>query len=332
MNGDRIAVPRDMEARSAAAGGSHVGPPPLVSIIVPCFNGEDYVGDAIASALGQTYAGIEVIVVDDASTDGSPDVIRSAAALDPRLIPIFLRENAGPAAARNAALTAARGEWVTLLDADDLYRSDRIERLLALARLTEADVVVDNQYVRDFPDGDGTTLAFDFLRGSLPVPISQDLFFEQASVFGTMNPGYLKPMFRRQFLEREGLRYRTEYRVGEDFYLYAECLCRSASFYGIDYAGYIYRRRETSLTRSGGWPLRKLAEMSGEILAEYGPRLTPAARLALERRRRALDRYARLADIRTSSGGGGMRTLARIAASPDLLLLAPGILRRKLGG
>ncbi len=332
MNGDdRIAVSRDVEARSAAAG-SHVGPPPLVSIIVPCFNGEDYVGDAIASALDQTYADIEVIVIDDASTDNSPDVIRSAAALDRRLTPIYLEENAGPAAARNAALAAARGEWVTLLDADDLYRPDRIERLLALARLTDADLVVDNQYVRDFPDGEGDTIAFEFLRGSLPVPISQDLFFEQASVFGTMNPGYLKPMFRREFLEREGLRYRTEYRVGEDFYLYAECLCRSASFYGIDYAGYIYRRRETSLTRSGGWPLRNLAEMSGAILDEYGPKLTPAARSALERRRRALDRYARLADIRTSADGGLLRALARVAASPDLLLLAPGILRRKLGG
>lgn len=329
---DRIAVHRDMEVRSAAADGRSTDRPPLVSIAVPCFNGEGYVGDAIASALGQTYPDIEIIVVDDASTDGSPEVIRAAAALDCRLRPIFLEENGGPAAARNAALAAARGEWITLLDADDLYRPDRIERLLALARLTGADLVVDNQHVHDFPDGGDAALAFDFLRGSLPVPISQDLFFERSSVFGSMNPGYLKPMFRREFLVREGLSYRREHRVGEDFYLYAECLCREASFYGIDYAGYIYRRRETSLTRSGGWPLRQLAAMSDEILAEYGQRLTPVARTALERRRRVLNRYARLADIRASDDGGLLRASMRVAASPDLLLLLPGILRRKLAG
>ncbi|MGE0231396.1 MAG: glycosyltransferase family 2 protein [Flavobacteriaceae bacterium] len=330
IGNDTGALYRDAESRSAASNGAPPAPDSRVTVVMPCYNGEAFVGEAIASALAQSYTDIELIVVDDASTDGSAEIIWTAAERDRRLRPIFLRENGGPANARNAGFAAASGEWITLLDADDLYEPDRVERLLALARVTGADVVVDNQVVWDFPDGDAAIVAFDFLRGTLPVPISQDLFFGRSSLIGTMDPGYMKPMFRRAFLREAGIAYRPRYKIGEDFFLSAECFCHAASVYGTSYAGYIYRRRGDSISRSGGWGLRMLAAMSSEILAEYGSNLSPSAKAALKRRQRVLERYAKLADLRHGASQRGLRASLRTAmAHPDLLLLAPSILRKK---
>lgn len=93
---------------------------PLVSIVIPCFNARWYVGDAIESALAQTYDPKEVIVVDDGSTDGSVSVIRRY-----RNITAIQQPHGGAPRARNAGLEAARGEYVQFLDADDFILPDK---------------------------------------------------------------------------------------------------------------------------------------------------------------------------------------------------------------
>ena len=100
---------------------------PLVSVIIPVYNGEQSVSDAIRSALCQTYHNIEVIVVDDGSTDATVAAVQALAALDGRLR-IISQANAGVARARNRGLSAARGEFIAPLDADDLWDPAKIER------------------------------------------------------------------------------------------------------------------------------------------------------------------------------------------------------------
>jgi glycosyltransferase involved in cell wall biosynthesis len=95
---------------------------PLVSIVMPCFNNEAYVAEAIESALGQSYANIEVIVIDDGSTDGSLDIIRS---YEGRIV-WRTGPNEGACAARNKGLALARGQFVKFFDADDLLHGDCI--------------------------------------------------------------------------------------------------------------------------------------------------------------------------------------------------------------
>jgi glycosyltransferase involved in cell wall biosynthesis len=104
--------------------------PPLVSILIPCFNAEPWIAQAIESALAQTGPQIEVIVVDDGSTDGSLDVIRG---FDGR-IRWESRPNQGAPSARNRLLELARGEWLQYLDADDYLRPGKIARQLAVAQ------------------------------------------------------------------------------------------------------------------------------------------------------------------------------------------------------
>jgi glycosyltransferase involved in cell wall biosynthesis len=98
----------------------------LVSIIIPCYNAEAYVADAIESALAQTHRPVEVIVVDDGSTDRSLDVMRSFAGR----ICWMTGPNRGACAARNRGLEAARGDVLQFLDADDLMHPEKLERQL----------------------------------------------------------------------------------------------------------------------------------------------------------------------------------------------------------
>src|SRR5262249_53818925 len=144
-----------------------------------CFNGAAYVREAIRSVQNQTYRELECIVVDDASTDGSAQLVQSIAASDNRVRSFVLDRNGGPAAARNFGINVATGDWIALLDADALYADDRLERLFALARQTGASAVIDNQSVRTFPDGPHLFSGFRFLRGDQPTEINASLFFSE---------------------------------------------------------------------------------------------------------------------------------------------------------
>lgn len=100
---------------------------PTCSVIVPAFNAERYVGQAIESALAQTHSDTEVIVVDDGSTDATASVIKR---FGPQVRCIQQRQS-GPAAARNTAVRAANGDYIALLDADDYWLPRRLERMIA---------------------------------------------------------------------------------------------------------------------------------------------------------------------------------------------------------
>src|SRR5690242_4967891 len=95
---------------------------PTVTCIVPVFNGERYLGEALDSIFAQGHQPLEVLVVDDGSTDGSAAVAKSYG----DRVRYFFQPNAGPAAARNLGLEAARGEFIAFLDADDLWHRDKL--------------------------------------------------------------------------------------------------------------------------------------------------------------------------------------------------------------
>jgi glycosyltransferase involved in cell wall biosynthesis len=101
--------------------------PGLVSVIVAAYNAAEYLEATCRSALSQTYAPLEVIVVDDGSTDGTAAIVERLASADPR-VKLIRQRNLGVAAARNAAIAAARGEFIAPLDADDLWESRKVER------------------------------------------------------------------------------------------------------------------------------------------------------------------------------------------------------------
>lgn len=119
-----------------------------VSVVIPAFNAERYLGQALESVFAQTCAPLEVIVVDDGSTDATLEV---AAQFAVRVLP---QAHAGITASRNAGLQAAHGTWLTFLDADDLWLPTKLERQLeVLNRAPEVELV--SCRVEQFGDGTG---------------------------------------------------------------------------------------------------------------------------------------------------------------------------------
>jgi glycosyltransferase involved in cell wall biosynthesis len=103
----------------------------LVSVVIPCFNAHKTIGTTIATALQQTVGEIEVLVIDDGSTDGSQDVV--ATFQDPRLRFFRQANSGGPASPRNWGIRESRAPWIALLDSDDTWDPVKLEHCLALA-------------------------------------------------------------------------------------------------------------------------------------------------------------------------------------------------------
>jgi len=112
---------------------------PLISIIMPCYNAEAYIEQTLINVFEQTYGNVELIVVDDGSTDNSPTLLKNAANNYPGLI-LLHQSNKGPYPARNLALQHAKGEFIALLDADDYWSEDCLEKLHSALVSANADV------------------------------------------------------------------------------------------------------------------------------------------------------------------------------------------------
>lgn len=192
-----------------------------VSVVIPSFNAEDSIERAVCSALTQTHENVEVIVIDDASLDGTVRVLRGIQ--DERLHVIQHFTNHGPSAARNAGIEAARGDWIALLDADDWWDTGRLEQLLTLAAETEAVMVADNQrlYVKGSSRPYGTRFKDGGVRLEAARVIGLAEYLERSL-------GILQPIINRRFLERHNLFFDEARRYGEDFLLFAECLFEGA--------------------------------------------------------------------------------------------------------
>ena len=124
---------------------------PLVSMTLAACNVEPFLNDCLESILAQTYTNFELIVVDDASRDGTRDILHRHAARDSRIRLILKERNEGLAVARNEGIAAARGEFVTFLDADDLYAPELLETAVAAALREKADLVIWDYVVFEDP-------------------------------------------------------------------------------------------------------------------------------------------------------------------------------------
>lgn len=118
----------------------------LVSVVMPCYNTERYVAAAITSVLSQTHADLELLLVDDASTDATSDILSDLARTDERVSVARMSVNGGAARARNHALARATGDFVAFLDSDDLWLPHKLERQLAFARIVGAPLTYTSYY------------------------------------------------------------------------------------------------------------------------------------------------------------------------------------------
>ena len=194
-----------------------------VSIIMPVYNAEDYLKEAIDSILGQTLTDIELICVDDGSTDRSLEIIKECQKKDAR-VRIITENNAGPSAARNKGLVRARGEYILFFDADDFCEKNFLKKLYNLSVREDLDIAVG-----EFDLYNNKRETFE---ASIPGDHSE--IFEGGTVVSKNNyPDHIlqsttayvwNKMFKHAFLTEKELQFDPDLRVFEDTYFVVTAL------------------------------------------------------------------------------------------------------------
>ncbi len=306
-------------------------PSPDVSVLVAAFRAAAVLPAAVHAALASAGVRVEVILVDDASDDGTLAVAQGLAATDGRVRVAALAQNGGPSAARNRALAMARGAWVAVLDADDRMMPDRLARMIAKA--DGAEVVLGNL---EQVDGQGRSLgpflppdglpdhltAADFIRGNMRAAGGQSL-------------GYLKPLIRRDFLQRHGIGYDETLRNGEDYHLILSCLLAGATCRVDPVPGYLYTRAAGSVShRIALDHLAALIRSEDRVLASLRDR-TDLAALIRARRRGLAELSTTETVLRALKAGRLAQAITALTAHPTAvaMILRQGAegMRRRLG-
>lgn len=219
-----------------------------VSVVIPCYKAGRFVPRAIGSveaALQAAEGGVplrlaELIAVDDASGDDTVGVLEELAKTHPQLRILRNPRNLGPAGSRNAAIAAATGEWVAILDADDAFAPGRLSRLIGRARDEGLEVISDLPLLWDLRAGLAAPEQLD-ADGTLRRLQLADMLRPDART--GFDPGLMKPVFLRRLATEGKWLYPGEIRHGEDFALYCNLLRAGVGFGLLNEAHYIFSTR-----------------------------------------------------------------------------------------
>jgi CDP-ribitol ribitolphosphotransferase / teichoic acid ribitol-phosphate polymerase len=207
-----------------------------VSVITPVYNVEVYLEETLDSLVNQTCKNIEIIMVDDGSSDRSPEIIEKYAKLYDNIV-FIKQENSGPGAARNKGLDVARGEFVSFVDSDDLLPLDALETMFNAAIEQEADIVT------------GASLSFNsketwfigsHLNNGVYRPGEKNLIANQELLYSL---GPCNKLYRRTLIQ--DIRFPLDIKVTEDQPFVIEAYLRARKMFTVDKIIYNYRSRET---------------------------------------------------------------------------------------
>lgn len=217
---------------------------PKISVIVPIYNVEKYLPECIESIIDQTYKNLEIILVDDGSTDNSGEIADSLASKDSR-IKVIHKINGGLSDARNVGMEAATGDYLAFIDSDDFLPLNAYEVLVDKAIKEDADYVIGN-YINCYED---STLwerpIFDtekYKTFKLDIHDYKDSFF-------IMNSSACNKLYNRKFIERLALKFVVGL-PAEDAIFTTYCFIKSKKVFYIPDLVYIYRQRNAGTSIS----------------------------------------------------------------------------------
>lgn len=223
----------------------------MISVIVPVYNTVQYLNQCLGSIRCQTYEDIEVILVDDGSTDGSPEICDAYADRDSR-VKVIHKENGGLVSARKAGLKAAIGEYIGYVDSDDWIEPDMYEKLLTALTDGKADIAMCGRFedtgdtsrkvCHGIPAGRYDKRAL--IEKIFPRMIVNDAFFEWG-IF----PGVWDKLFRKECLEPFQMTVDERLTMGEDAVCTYPALLHAESICILDECLYHYRQSPTSMVR-----------------------------------------------------------------------------------
>lgn len=213
----------------------------LISVIIPAYNVEKYLARCLDSVCGQTYGNIEIIVVDDGSTDTTAAICDEYAGKDARIKAVH-KQNEGVAAARNTALDTVAGDCIAFADADDYMEPDMLKQLHKAMCEYDADMVSCGYY-EEYPD---RTDVLGTGKGILACD-RHKAYEEYFKMGGRIGSGCWNKLIKAEALK--DIRYKP-YVMGEDVELLSRVLDRCSRVICIDYPGYHYIHRKDSATQT----------------------------------------------------------------------------------
>ena len=221
----------------------------MISIIIPVYNKSKIILDCLNSIVTQLLQDIEIICIDDGSTDGSAEIVERFAGND-RRIRIIRQPNFGAGAARNAGIKVARGEYIAFLDADDFYPSnDTLTRIYAAAKANNADICGGSFCIKD-----GDKLITRFCG-----EMSGNMFGKEGFINFRdyqFDYAYYRFIYRREFLAAHGL-YFPDYRRYQDLPFMLRAFDAAGRFYAVPDVTYCYRLNH----RPVNWTTEKVLDL-----------------------------------------------------------------------
>jgi succinoglycan biosynthesis protein ExoO len=312
------------------------------SVIIPAYNVSGIIGRAVRSAATQTLPPLEILVIDDCSTDNTVEVVKALARDIPSIRLLSTPANSGPSAARNVGLRAAQGDWIALLDSDDAWKPGRLKRLSEVASATSADFVADNLVMWDAV----TNTQFKPSYYDLPEKQRQitliDMFEADDNFnFSKTSFALMKPIYRREFIIKSNIQYNQGMRVGEDFNFYVESLFNGAKIILISEAYYIYSMPHSASGRSphsrSVYRFGGLSEQSKILEQKYQYKIDPATKRAMQKYIKTMT-LLHQADVARDykRNGQPLKYITYIALKPELVgrlvaRAAPKIATKLLG-
>lgn len=182
-----------------------------ISIIIPVYNAERYIEKTINSILNQSFKDIEIVIVNDGSTDNSHNICADYAVKDSR-IKYFKRENKGVSAARNYGIDAAKGDWIAFVDADDYIDKDTLKRVYDVIKEDNADVVIFG-YVKEKINA---KLTSDFKFTDNVMDYSERNFYCEL-LFNNKVKGFSwNKVYKKEILDSKNIRFDKDVYINED--------------------------------------------------------------------------------------------------------------------
>lgn len=212
---------------------------PLISVILPCFNAQYFLPLALDSIINQTYTNLEILCINDGSTDKTADILEEFAKKDKRIRVVHNEKNLKLIGTLNKAIALAKGEFIARMDADDISNKERIEKLYSILISKNVDVVsCNNNHIDVF----GVHKATSFLKAITPLEIQFSSYF-----FTPIGHALLlgkRDAFIDTLYSESGIALHTE-----DYELWTRMIRKGVSFYNLDEVLYSIRINDDSVSR-----------------------------------------------------------------------------------
>ena len=220
----------------------------MVSIIVPVFNAEKYLDECIKSIFRQRYTDLEIILVDDGSTDNSLSICKKYSSIDNRVV-VYSKKNGGVSSARNYGIDRAKGEYIAFADADDILKPELIETLLNCLKKEQVDRVCGG-YEHLYENGHRVYRKTRIADGLYKTESLLSVMIDDGTMSGFLFSGVYNSIYLKSIIDTYNIRFRESIKYNEDGLFSFEYALHSNYMYSLRSKPlYLYRQHDESATK-----------------------------------------------------------------------------------